>query len=127
MKVRIMLLAILAIALSAAYAQVEPTETDIKIRQTVDKLDVWKFLIAPVTLIAVAALKKWVAMIPDKWLPWTAPLIGAVLDQLAAKFGLWTGDLAAGAALGGLATWAHQAMIVQPKEVTPPDPDPPVK
>lgn len=89
-------------------------DVDQKIADTISKFSYWKTLIVPLTLILVAAIKKWVAFIPDKWLPWTGPIIGGLLDLLASKFGFWTGDAGAGAAMGGLATWAHQALFVQP-------------
>lgn len=90
------------------------TATDQQIADVVSKFSYWKTMIVPLTLILVAAIKKWVGFIPNKYLPWTGPIIGGLLDLLASKFGFWTGDVGAGAAMGGLATWAHQALFVQP-------------
>lgn len=120
--------ALLAIALClplAALAQtnissdtVSYADADQKIADTISKFNYWKFLIAPMTVVLVAAIKKWVKFVPDKVLPWTAPIIGGILDWAASKFGFWTGDAAAGVAMGGLATWFHQAILVQPSEPT---------
>lgn len=92
----------------------DPTATDVKIQTTIAKYSAWKFLIVPVTLILVAGVKKGLKKIPTAWLPWISVLIGAGIDQLASKFGFWTSSVEAGLAMGGLATWAHQAFIVQP-------------
>lgn len=90
------------------------TAADQQIADVVSKFSYWKTMIVPLTLILVAAIKKWVGFIPNKYLPWTGPIIGGLLDLLASKFGFWTGDVGAGAAMGGLATWAHQVLVVQP-------------
>lgn len=89
--------------------QPELTGADKAIADTVAKFSYWQGMLLPITMVLVAAIKKWVAFIPDKFLPWTAPIIGGLLDMTAQKFGLWTGNPAVGAAMGGLATWFHQA------------------
>ncbi len=93
-----------------------PTGIDATIASGVAKFSYWQTMLLPITLVIVMAVKKWVSFIPDKALPWVAPVIGGLLDMAAEKFGLWTGNPAIGAAMGGLATWAHQALIVQPGE-----------
>lgn len=100
--------------------QPELTGADKTIADTVAKFSYWQGMLLPITMVLVYAVKKWVAFIPDKFLPWTAPIIGGLLDMAAQKFGLWTGNPAVGAAMGGLATWAHQVFnqMSEPKETT---------
>lgn len=99
---------------------------DEKIAGAVTKFSYWQGMLLPLTLVLVAAIKKWVALVPDRWLPWAAPIIGGLLDMAAQKFGLWTGNSAVGLAIGGLATWAHQALFVQPADApTEDEPSPP--
>jgi len=94
------------------------TAADESIRAVVEKFSYWKLLIVPITMILVQGVKKFVAFVPDKYLPWCGPIIGGLLDLVATKFGFWTGDGAAGAMMGGLATWAHQA-VKQTAETDP--------
>lgn len=83
-------------------------DADAKIIAVVHKFSYWQGMILPVTMALVWAIKKYVKLIPDKYLPWTAPIVGGLLDMLASKFGLWTGNAVVGAAMGAAATWAHQ-------------------
>lgn len=83
--------------------------TDAKIASAVSKFSYWQGMLLPMTLVLVFAVKKWVKLIPDKYLPWTAPIIGGLLDMGAQKLGLWSGSVAVGSAMGALATWFHQA------------------
>lgn len=84
----------------------------------------WQGLLLPLTLVLVMAIKKRAGFIPDKYLPYVAPLVAGVLDFAAQKFGFWTGNPAIGVAMGGLATWFHQLVTQPKKEEGSPSPTP---
>lgn len=77
-------------------------------------LDIFKqlkpleFLLIPAVTVLIQAARKFIPQIPDALWPWVAPFVGALLDYLASKAGLWTGNVAIGMMLGGLGTWFHQ-------------------
>ncbi len=121
MKTKLFILALIALPLFVLGQTNDPStnavhDVDTKITAAVAQFSYWQGMLLPITLVLVAAIKKWVTFIPDKALPWVAPVIGGLLDMAAEKFGLWTGNPAIGAAMGGLATWAHQALVVQPQQ-----------
>lgn len=72
------------------------------------KLKGLEFLLIPLVTVLIQAARRYIPQIPDAIWPWVGPFIGAILDYAATKAGLWTGNLAVGAMLGGLATWFHQ-------------------
>lgn len=80
----------------------------------VPALDIFKqlkpveFLLIPLVTVVIQGARKFIPQIPDAVWPWVAPFIGAILDYTASKAGLWTGNAAVGAMLGGLGTWFHQ-------------------
>jgi hypothetical protein len=67
-----------------------------------------EFLLIPAVTVLIQLLRKFIPKIPASWWPIVAPFIGATLDYAASKAGLWTGNVAIGAMLGGLGTWFHQ-------------------
>jgi hypothetical protein len=67
-----------------------------------------EFLLIPLVTVLIQAARKFIPKIPSAVWPWAGPFIGAILDYVATKAGLWTGNVAVGAMLGGLATWLHQ-------------------
>lgn len=100
---------ILFLALSAFCADTNSVSPiDEKITAAVAKFSYWQGMVLPFTMVLVYAIKKYVKLIPDKWLPVAAPIVGGLLDMAAQKFGLWTGSPAVGALMGTAATWAHQ-------------------
>lgn len=76
----------------------------------------WQLLLIPIVTVVVAAVKKWIPLIPTQLLPWIAPFIGVGLDYFGSHLGLWSGNVAAGAAMGGLATWFNE-FLSQTKEL----------
>lgn len=97
-----------ALAQVTTNAPPEIFDVDKKIAATVNKFSYWQGMLLPITLVLVAGIKKYVRLIPDRYLPIAAPIVGGLLDMAAQKFGFWTGNAAVGAAMGALATWAHQ-------------------
>lgn len=69
----------------------------------------FEFLLIPIVTVFIQLVRKFVPQIPSGVWPYAAPFIGALLDWLATKMGLWSGNPMIGAMLGGLATWFHQA------------------
>jgi hypothetical protein len=67
-----------------------------------------EFLLIPAVTVLIQLVRKFVPQIPDNAWPWVAPFIGAILDYVGSKAGIWTGNVAVGAMLGGLGTWFHQ-------------------
>lgn len=132
MKTKTLLFAaVLSAVAVVAFAQPDitnsvPADTmapvDHTIRDAIAKFSYWQFLLVPLALILTMGVKKWVTFIPDKVLPWVAPVLGAALDQIAAKAGFWTSNPAVGATMGGLATWAHQAWTQTTETDTPKPP-----
>jgi hypothetical protein len=67
-----------------------------------------QFLLVPATTVLITVFRRFIPKIPSQAWPFVAPFIGATLDYAAGKAGLWTGNAAVGAMLGGLGTWFHQ-------------------
>lgn len=67
-----------------------------------------QFLLIPLVTVLIQLARKFIPMIPDTYWPFVAPFLGATLDYIAGQTGLWTGNAAVGAMLGGLGTWFHQ-------------------
>lgn len=75
----------------------------------------WQLFLVPLVTVVVAAFKKAFTAIPSQAWPWLAPFVGVGLDYVGSKFGLWSGNAAAGAILGGLSTWFYE-FTAQTKE-----------
>jgi hypothetical protein len=95
------------------------------------QLSGWEFLLIPFCTVLIQAVRKFVPQIPSNVWPWVAPFIGAILDYLGSKVGIWTGNVAVGAMFGGLATWFQQLdkqsvgfldRILPPASSQPPSP-----
>lgn len=85
----------------------------------------WELLITPLTLILLSALRQVVPRIPGPVVVILAPAIGAGLDLLGSYSGAWESSGAAGAALGGLATWFHQLGKQTSQQLKVPQPSDP--
>ncbi len=67
-----------------------------------------QFVLVPIVTVSISVVRKYTTKIPEAVWPYASPFIGAGLDWLGTNFGLWSGNVAAGAMLGGLSTWFHQ-------------------
>lgn len=113
--VMVMLLVFLAASVLAQLATNVPgapgpevTDGDAKVASYLTKFTWLKIFIVPTVTVLVMGLRKWISAIPIQVWPWVTPFLGAGLDYLGAKVGIWTNSLEAGAAMGGLAVWFHQ-------------------
>ena len=73
-----------------------------------DVLSLAKLMIVPVAATIIQGLKVWIPKIPGGVWPILAPVVGMLIDFLASKVGLWTGNVMVGLMFGGLATWFYQ-------------------
>lgn len=108
LMVALLLLCVVAPVLAQTNTPPDITSTDEGIRQALERFSWLKIFIVPITTVVVMGARLAIKAIPIQLWPWITPFLGAGLDYLGAKFGFWTTNPAAGAAMGGLAVWFHQ-------------------
>jgi hypothetical protein len=107
-KKLLFLLPLIPLFVIAADTNAPAVNIDAKITNWFSGFAYWSWLLIPATTAFIEAFKKYVVRIPSVWQPILAPFIGAGLDFLAQKAGLWTGSLATGALFGMAGVWFHQ-------------------
>lgn len=80
------------------------------------KLGQFQWVLIPLTTTVIGGLKKFISMIPSQLWPWVSPFLGAGLDWIGSKAGIWSGDPTVGALMGGAGTWFHQ-LLTQTKDL----------
>lgn len=85
------------------------------------KFSKWQLFLVPLVTTIVWGVKKLIPAIPPQVLPIVAPFVGVALDYVGSKFGFWSGNVAAGAVLGGLGTWFNEFQSQGRELVAPTD------
>lgn len=105
-----LLLATGLFALAQTNSVIDPfaNPTDKRIRDWFEGFSAYQMFLIPAVTVFIMAFRRFVSFVPDQLWPWIAPFIGAGLDFVAVKVGLWTGSPETGLLMGGLAVWFSQ-------------------
>lgn len=99
---------LICLIFSAVFAFGQTDNPDAKVAEFFGKFSYWSFLLIPICMAITQGIKTLLPKVPTWLLPYIVPFLGAGVDFLANKLGLWTGNTAAAAVISGLSVYVHQ-------------------